>query len=222
MSRIAGNGTVDELRRKGSTAEQGGSEDAVRVLVVDDHVVVRRGIRVLLGTETDIEVVGEAEDGREAVAKAESLRPDVILMDTRATLFVTVFYGVLDPESGTLTYCNAGHNPPYLLEARELGVVRELTKTGMALGLFEGMTWQQGAISVAPGDALVLYTDGIPDAQDGHRTFFGADRLKQISRASLGLPAEEMQKVLMAAVDEFVGDAPQSDDITLMVVTRDV
>jgi NarL family two-component system response regulator LiaR len=145
-----------------------------------------------------------------------------ILMDTRATLFVTVFYGILDPESGTLTYCNAGHNPPYLLKAQEPGVVRDLSKTGMALGLFEGMTWQQDAVSVAPGDALVLYTDGIPDAQDGHGTFFGAERLRQIARAHLGRPAGDVQRDLMAAVDAFVGDAPQSDDITLMVVTRDV
>jgi NarL family two-component system response regulator LiaR len=143
-----------------------------------------------------------------------------ILMDTRATLFVTVFYGVLDPDSGTLTYCNAGHNPPYLVSTAEEDVVQELSKTGMALGLFEGMTWQQDAVSIAPGDALVLYTDGIPDAQDGRRMFFGADRLREIALANLGQSAEAMEDALMTEVHKFVGDAPPSDDITLMVVVR--
>jgi sigma-B regulation protein RsbU (phosphoserine phosphatase) len=144
-----------------------------------------------------------------------------ILMDTRATLFVTVFYGVLDPDSGTLTYCNAGHNPPYLLNAQVPGVARELGRTGMPLGLFEGTTWQQNRVRLAPGDTLVLYTDGVPDAQDRDETFFGADRLKALARANLGHSADDVRDVLMAEVHEFVGDAPQSDDITLMVVVRD-
>jgi NarL family two-component system response regulator LiaR len=54
---------------------------AIRVLVADDHAIVRKGIRALLATEPDIEVVGEAENGREAVTEVERLQPDVILMD---------------------------------------------------------------------------------------------------------------------------------------------
>jgi len=146
---------------------------------------------------------------------------DRILMDTRATLFVTVFYSVLDTGSGKLTYCNAGHNPPYLLKAKERGAVQELTKTGMALGLFEGMTWEQGAVSLAPGDALVLYTDGIPDAQDRNQTFFGADRLKEIAATTLGRSADDIRDLLLEELGDFVGDVPQSDDITLMVVVRE-
>jgi sigma-B regulation protein RsbU (phosphoserine phosphatase) len=146
---------------------------------------------------------------------------DRMLMDTRATLFVTVFYGILDPIGGVLTYCNAGHNPPYLLSARDRDLVRELGRTGMPLGIYEDVTWQQNTVPVMPGDVLVLYTDGIPEAQDRQEAFFGQERLLEIARANVGLSARDIQDVLIAEVQEFVGDVPQSDDVTLMVVVRD-
>jgi serine phosphatase RsbU (regulator of sigma subunit) len=146
---------------------------------------------------------------------------DRILMDTRASLFVTAFYGILDPVSGTLTYCNAGHNPPYLLNAKDGGSAQELGGTGIPLGIEEDVTWHQGAVPLAPGDVLVLYTDGITEAQDGQEEFFGEQRLLEIAQANLGRSARDIQDVLIAEVHGFVGDAPQFDDITLMVVVRD-
>ena len=143
-----------------------------------------------------------------------------ILMDTDARMFVTVFYGVLDPITGELTYCNAGHNPPYLLSSQNERPVQELRRTGIPLGIFEGETWEQSAVQLAPGDTLVLYSDGITDAQDEHETLFGEERLRETVQANLGRPAQDVQDGLIAAVHEFVGDAPQFDDITLMVVVR--
>jgi NarL family two-component system response regulator LiaR len=156
-------------------------------------------------------------------------RPDLVLkavngrmlMDTRASLFVTVFYGILDPIAGTLAYCNAGHNPPYLLSGRDRGSIQELGRTGMPLGIYEDVTWQQGAVPVIPGDVLVLYTDGIPEAQDRQGAFFGQERLLEVARANVGLSARDMRDVLIAQVHEFVGDVPQFDDITLLVVARE-
>jgi len=144
-----------------------------------------------------------------------------ILADTQAGLFVTVFYGVLDPTTGTLTYCNAGHNPPYLLSARNGDTVQALRRTGMPLGIDEGVTWEQGVVQLAPGDMLVLYTDGVTEAQDGRETFFGEERLLEVVRTNLGRPAQDVQHALLAEVHEFVGDAPQFDDIALMIVVRD-
>jgi serine phosphatase RsbU (regulator of sigma subunit) len=146
---------------------------------------------------------------------------DRILMDTRADLFVTVFYGILDPIGGTLTYSNAGHNPAYVLSAKDRDSVQELGRTGIPLGIFEDMSWQQGAVPLAPGDVLVLCTDGITEAQDRQERFFGEERLLEIAQANVGRSAGEIQGVLMAGVHEFVGDVPQFDDITLMVVVRD-
>ena len=144
-----------------------------------------------------------------------------ILSDARAGLFVTVFYGVLDPATGALTYCNAGHNPPYLLSAQNRETVHALRRTGMALGVVEDETWEQDAVQLAPGDVLLLYTDGITEAQDRQEAFFGEKRLLEVAQASLGCSAQDIQDALIVEVREFVGDAPQFDDVTLMVVVRD-
>jgi sigma-B regulation protein RsbU (phosphoserine phosphatase) len=144
-----------------------------------------------------------------------------ILLDTHTKLFVTVFYGILDPTSGTLTYCNAGHNPPYLLSAQNRDTVQALRRTGMPLGVFEDATWEQGSVQIASDDALVLYTDGIPEAQDRQELFFGEKRLLEIVQSNLGCSAQDMQDALLAEVHRFMGDAPQLDDITLMVVIRE-
>ena len=143
-----------------------------------------------------------------------------ILADTGAGLFVTVFYGVLDPLSGELTYSNTGHNPPYLLSARGGLAVQELDRTGVPLGILDGGTWQQGTAHINPGDVLLLYTDGITEAQNGEQSFFEEERLLEIVRGGLGRSAQDIQNEVIAQVNAFVGDAPQSDDITLMVVVR--
>ncbi len=146
---------------------------------------------------------------------------DRILMDTRASLFVTVFYGTLDPVSGTLTYCNAGHNPPYLLTARDRQSVQRLGRTGIPLGIYRDQAWERGAVPVAPGVTLLLYTDGVTEAQNRDEAFFGEERLLAVARASLGRSARDMQERVIAEVHRFVGGVPRSDDITVMVVMRE-
>ncbi len=143
-----------------------------------------------------------------------------ILADTHAGLFVTVFYGVLDPDSGELTYANAGHNPAYLVDARDGDTIDELERTGVPLGILDSATWQQRSVHLAPGAVLMLYTDGITEAQDAQEGFFDEERLREIARASLGRSAAEVQEAVIARVDAFVGAAPQSDDMALVVVVR--
>jgi serine phosphatase RsbU (regulator of sigma subunit)/DNA-binding NarL/FixJ family response regulator len=149
-----------------------------------------------------------------------------ILSDARAGLFVTAFYGVLDPTTGTLTYCNAGHNPPYLLNAQDRDTVQTLSKTGMVLGVVEDATWKQETVHLAPGAVLLLYTDGVTDAENergksSSTSFFGQERLLEIAQANLGRSAQDIQDALIGEVHEFMGDAPQFDDITLVIVARD-
>jgi sigma-B regulation protein RsbU (phosphoserine phosphatase) len=144
-----------------------------------------------------------------------------ILMETRANQFVTVCYGILDPATGTLIYCNAGHCPPYLFSTQNGGTVRELAGKGVPLGMFAHEAWQAQAIQLAPGDVLVLYTDGVTEARNSQRAFFGEDRLLESVRANVGRPARDIQEAILKAVDEFIGDGIRSDDITLAVVARD-
>jgi sigma-B regulation protein RsbU (phosphoserine phosphatase) len=144
-----------------------------------------------------------------------------ILKDTNANQFVAVFYGILDPATGTLVYCNAGHCPPYLVSAQSGEDVRKLIRTGVPLGIFEDETWEQGVVQLAPGDVLVLYTDGITEAQNEQEAFFGEDRLLESVRASLGHPAQDIQDAIITDIHKFMDDAPQFDDIALAVVVRD-
>ena len=149
-----------------------------------------------------------------------------ILMDARAGLFVTAFYGALDPSTGVLTYCNAGHSPPYLLRAGGGAEMEVLHRTGMALGVIEDETWTQATVQLHPGDVLLLYTDGIIDAQDQRGKVFGKRRLRERMQASARFSAgqrpsaQEVQDALLADVHRFMGGVPQFDDIALMIVVR--
>jgi serine phosphatase RsbU (regulator of sigma subunit) len=145
-----------------------------------------------------------------------------ILADTQADLFVTIFYGVLDPRTGTLTYCNGGHNPPLLLKAHHGEQVHTLTRTGLPLGLFWGGTWEQKTVQIDVGDVLVLYTDGVTEAQDRTEQFFGKQRMLTVIRAHEAGSAQEIQTALMQEIHRFVGDAPHAlrDDIALIVLIR--
>jgi sigma-B regulation protein RsbU (phosphoserine phosphatase) len=150
-----------------------------------------------------------------------------ILADTNTSQFVTVFYGVLDPDSGTMTYSNAGHNPPYLIHGNGSGDaanggVKELPNTGPPVGLrmFENLTWGRDSVQLGPGDLLVLYSDGITEAENAQEDLFAEERLLQVVQANAGASAEAVQNAIITAVRRFVGAAPQSDDMTLMVLAR--
>jgi sigma-B regulation protein RsbU (phosphoserine phosphatase) len=150
-----------------------------------------------------------------------------ILEDTNTKQFVTVFYGVLDLPTGTLTYANAGHNPPYLFRNQERGAgqvkLQELGNTGAPLGLrmLVELSWEQRTVQLAPGDVLVLYTDGITESEDLNEQFFEEQRLKHAIQANLGQTASAIQDAILTAVHQFVGGAPQHDDITLFVLLRE-
>ena len=144
-----------------------------------------------------------------------------ILAETKASQFVTVFYGILDPATGTLIYGNAGHNPPYLTH-QDGAEVQELENTGLPLGLrlFKNASWEQKTVQLAPGDTLVIYSDGVTEAEDGEGEFFEEERLLELVQANAGRSAQDIEDVILADVHEFAGDSPQSDDITLMVLVR--
>lgn len=143
-----------------------------------------------------------------------------ILMDTNADLFVTVFYGILEPWSGRLTYCNAGHMPPYLLRPAQPPHLKSLPRTGVPLGIFDGRDWEQVEVQIQEGDTLVLYTDGLTDAENVDGEFFGQERLLDILRAHPKASIQTLHDVILERLREFVGDAAQFDDITLLILRR--
>ena len=131
--------------------------------------------------------------------------------------FVTFFYGLLDTTTGVLRYANAGHNPP--LVARADGTVGWLEVGGPVLGFDGGTAWQQGELTMGPGDRLVLYTDGIVEARDASDEEFGTGRLQAVAADAPGPDAAEFLGVLFRAAQSFAGTC-QEDDQTVVVVAR--
>lgn len=194
-------------------------EGAIGLVVAD---VAEKGVGAALYmalSRTLIRTFAMEHHAAPALALAAANRR--ILADTNSDLFVTVFYGVLEPESGILTYCNAGHNPPILLQSHNGGKPQALARTALPLGILEESSWEQSSIQLMPGDVLAMYTDGVTEAQDEENDFFGEQRLMTILQANAHRSAEVIEDRVIAAVYDFAGDAPQFDDITVMIVTRE-
>ncbi|MCK9581343.1 MAG: SpoIIE family protein phosphatase [Methanoregula sp.] len=140
----------------------------------------------------------------------------IFLEDSGSTSFVTVFYALLDREERTLSYVNAGHNPPLLLHAD--GTREEFGPTGPVVGIVDDPGYEEMDVRLRTGDVLIMFTDGITEAINIREEMFSDERLMDIVRASAGLPASEMVIAIRDAVTAFCGDVPQFDDMTLMIL----
>jgi sigma-B regulation protein RsbU (phosphoserine phosphatase) len=139
-----------------------------------------------------------------------------IYEDGRSSMFVTVFYGVLDPGGRCFSYVNAGHNPPLLV--RDDGVQELSGSRGIALGVVPDVAIAHTIQDLRHGDLLVLYTDGVTEAFNSANEAFGEERLREFVRTNRVKPARDVLESLVAEIRVFTGSAPQSDDITLVVV----
>ncbi len=144
-----------------------------------------------------------------------------LLTDTRGGMYVTTFFGVLEPHTGRFVYANAGHPPAFLITTQRAKVsVEQMRPTGMALGVSEAAQWKQKIARLGPGDYLVLYTDGITETQNRQGVFFGEERLIDVALSRMGRSAREVQDALVEEVKKFGGYIPQQDDIALIVIRR--
>ncbi len=141
-----------------------------------------------------------------------------ILRNARANLFVTVFFGVLDPATGLLSYANAGHTPPYIIGS-DIGI-KTLNNTGMPLGIDEENSWGQDEVSILPGEMLLLYTDGVTDAQNNDGEFIDRKMMVLTAQQNINKSTQEVLQIILDRVHRFVGDAPRFDDITLVILGR--
>ncbi|MHB0924067.1 MAG: SpoIIE family protein phosphatase [Bellilinea sp.] len=145
-----------------------------------------------------------------------------ILTDTRGSMFVTSFFGILEPNTGRLIYTNAGHPPGFILSNPQgRDPIRHLRPTGMALGASEQARWTQKIVKLAPGDLLVLYTDGITEAANPKDQMFGEERLLDTLLANAHRSLPEIKHRLLEEVHDFVGGTPRQDDIALIIIRRD-
>jgi phosphoserine phosphatase RsbU/P len=144
---------------------------------------------------------------------------DLLVAGNEQTMFATLFCAVLDVQSGRLTYCNCGHNPP-LLVRRVDGTHTRLPANGPPLGIEHGIRHASQSIALAPGDALFLYTDGVTEAEDPQSAQFGMNRLEQAIGEVRDPSARNLVENVLARVAEFVDGAAQSDDITCVALVH--
>lgn len=144
---------------------------------------------------------------------------DMLCGESVESMFVTVFYGIYDLKTGEIDFTNAGHNPPYILHAD--GTVEMLkTECNLVLGAIEGMTFKNESLQLNPGDALVMYTDGVTEAENKEHEQFGEARLEATLAELKGAESKQIVDTVNAKVKEFVDGAAQSDDITQLVIRR--
>ena len=131
-------------------------------------------------------------------------------------MFVTAWMGILNLETGSLQFANAGHNPPLL--KRVDGSFEYLkTRAGFVLAGMDGVRYRAGELSLCPGDRLFLYTDGVTEATNGQNKLYGEDRLLAFMNENAIMEADTLLPALKTNIDRFVGDAPQFDDITMLM-----
>ena len=143
----------------------------------------------------------------------------LLAQDSVDCMFVTVFYGIVDVSTGAVTYCNAGHNPPYILTRK--GEITPLPmSTDPMAGAIDGITYHEGTLQLESGDALVMFTDGVTEAMNTANEEFGEQRLEDTLEDVAMHNCQQMVDAIKADVAAFAGEAEQSDDITVLALKR--
>jgi len=136
-----------------------------------------------------------------------------------SNMFVTMFYAIYNTKTGLISYSNAGHNPPHILRSNGTVSVLPLSKNTI-VGVFDDLEYQEDTLQLEQGDTLVMFTDGVTEAADAEYNEFGANRLDNILMQHANANSQQIVEAIKAGIKEFVGDAEQSDDITMLVVKR--
>lgn len=150
----------------------------------------------------------------ECVAKSNNM----LFRSTNPEHFVTLFCGLLDAKKHEMTFCNAGHNFPFLVSEDEKRL--SLETGGVVLGVMENYAFEQECVALREGDVLVIYSDGVTEAMDKDENDFGEERLLELIASHRDVSASALIERIFDKVKEFTGDHPQSDDMTMVVVKR--
>jgi len=163
---------------------------------------------------TMLKAIGsEVLDPAVCIAKVNNM----LIPESDISTFVTVFYGVLNVKTGELSYCNGGHNLPYLQKGD--GSVEEIENIGgLLLGKFEGVPYDKNVVNLSPGDTIVTFTDGVTEAENDEGEFFEEERVIQYLEKHPAQALQSQVKGLFLEVMKFTGAALQSDDITVLSV----
>jgi serine phosphatase RsbU (regulator of sigma subunit) len=183
-------------------------------LVIGD--VTGKGIPAALVMTATRTMIRTAAQGTLSPGEVFARVNDLLYAETPSSMFVTCFYAVLDPRSGWLHYANAGHDCPY---RRYNGGVSELRATGMPLGMMPGTRYDDHEITLAPGESVLFYSDGLVEAHNPRREMFGLPRLKMLLEEHAS--GASLNDFLLSELERFTGQGwEQEDDVTLVALHR--
>ena len=140
--------------------------------------------------------------------------------DETTGMFVTMLYAIYDPATGKFTYASGGHDPPLVVHADGSSEMKPLTG-GIALGVLGGLEYRQDSFTLAPGDTVCLYTDGVTEATNQQGELMGIEGVQALFAAAPPMDAEQSCLAMLNTVLEYTGEAPQHDDITCLTLRRD-
>lgn len=190
-----------------------------------DHIMITIGDVCGKGVPASLFMAITQTVMRLVFRNGENLQADIsaantlLVANNREEMFTTLFCGILDLPSGTLTYCNCGHSAPLILRRGE-STFESLRNCGPPLGIMEGITYVPRSTVLASGDVLLLYTDGVTEAENAKSAQFGVQRLENALLEARGQPARSLGENIIRRLAEFVKGAPQSDDITFVTIVR--
>ena len=175
-----------------------------------------KGIPAAMFMMTAKTIIKDLAESGMAVNEIFTRANEKLCENNESGMFVTAWMGILDIKTGDMQYANAGHNPPLL--KRVNGEFEYLkTRAGFVLAGMEGVRYRAGELKLMPGDRLFLYTDGVPEATNTENKLYGEQRLLDFMNQNATLEAVTLLPELKANIDRFVGEAPQFDDITMLM-----
>lgn len=190
------------------------SDDKMGIVIAD---VSGKSVPAALFMALSRTVVRAKARGNPKVAEVIREANKMIAEDSKTSMFVTFFYGILDEKNKKLKYVNAGHNPPLYFKDHGNDLFM-LKAHGMALGVVEDVSLEEKEITLEDGDVVIFYTDGITEAMNKEKEQYGEDRLLREIKKNHNLSANEIIVKIQESVLEFCGKEPQFDDITLVVL----
>ena len=189
------------------------SDTTVAFLAAD---VSGKGIPAAMFMMTAKTIIKDLAERGLAVNEIFTQANEKLCENNESGMFVTAWMGILDLTTGQVKFANAGHNPPLLKRAN--GSFEYLkTRAGFVLAGMEGIRYRISELTLHPGDRLFLYTDGVPEATNTENTLYGETRLLDFMNRNSAVDSTSLLPALKANIDEFVGEAPQFDDITMLM-----
>lgn len=189
------------------------SDSTVAFLAAD---VSGKGIPAAMFMMTAKTIIKDLAESGLPVNEVFTRANEKLCENNESGMFVTAWMGILDLTTGKMQFANAGHNPPLLKRANgEFEYLR--TRAGFVLAGMEGVRYRVGELTLSPRDRLFLYTDGVTEATNTENKLYGEDRLLSFMNQNATIEATAFLPALKANIDEFVGEAPQFDDITMLM-----